>query len=49
MYYLNELVTKNNTHFFLQRIQDSHTYILLFPTGFLMMIGTNPFTVFAKL
>ena len=46
-YYEDEQL-KNLGSFFLQRIDDSQTYILLFPTGLLLMCGTNPFTVQAK-
>ena len=44
-YYSSELGTSNVREFMMQRIEDSPTYIVLFATGLLLMIGTNPFAV----
>jgi hypothetical protein len=41
------LIGRNIKSFFMQRLQDD-MYILLFPTGLLMMVGMNPFSLFAK-
>jgi hypothetical protein len=44
-YYSCDLANKEIKPFLLQRIDDSTTYIVLFATGLLLMMGTNPLTL----
>jgi hypothetical protein len=47
-YYMNRYERKL-VRFFIHKISDSNTYIIIFPTGLLLMVAYNPMTIQYKL
>ena len=47
-YYNNEQ-NRQLKSIFVQRISDSSTYVILFPTGLLFMLSTNPLGIQSKM
>ena len=49
LYYQNDTHARDLKKFFMERIDDSQVYIILFPTGLLLMVSINPLTITSKI
>lgn len=49
LYYSMETHVRDLKKFFMERIDDSQVYIILFPTGLLLMVSINPLTITSKI
>lgn len=44
-YYMDSFLDSKQQSFFIQRLMYSNTYLIIFPTGILMLVNTNPFVL----